>query len=910
MKKIRAGIFCILFLVVAGLVVSFDFSNSSIISEPEKNNKDNIIKSNKIYNIEEQKEDYITSFSDPTILNYSENWKSHYFNFSSPDGYYYNDSEVLIQNKTSIKSNYNFYANYNYNINATAGIGSLVGVGYGSPTVNAGKLNLTGPAAKSVTYDSTNVNFTQTGAIRFNWIPNYNSPTYTYYLFGITTVGSAANRLSICHSPTSGGSFYIWINNASGYELHGSPSMGQYIVTKGTKYEIEFDFDFTNGATRLFINGVQFGSTIPLIFTRTSTNKFVVGNSGASNLYQNCYIDNFTIFNTVQHTSNYIPGQVASQTLYKTTSKSINSSEILYNGSLIAFDTVEYIPINTSIKYQLSDSNGSYWMYINSSGEWIKSNGSIYEANTSAEIKANLDTFPNNNGSLRWRTLLQSIDGLKTSILYSINITVKDIENPVWINEPENVSFRIGDHLRYEVSVDDISNVIFSINDSRFDLEQNGSSVVIVSHTEVGTYPITIIATDSCGNSINKTFVIFALPKLVIQFDVGGIDKKSYKTSSLEITVTRFGYAVQNVEVELIFEGKHVCIRKTNEKGVVNFFSLCPGIWSVKPVYSGFWMEKYDRWGYDISKEYVVFDSCRHFEKISINLDKTTVIQDLGYFIDYTWAIFWILGFLVLMIFVKFRLHKRVFEKRRSITLAIKEIDEKVIQVVSSGLILSILGSLALVYMFYQHEDTNYYQFVSLTLIASIFFLMVLGVPKKVGYPLVIFLLVSMFLEASVLTLIVLLIGIVICIFGFWVFDRKNNISTTLTNNFNQKNALVLIVTGIVICIFGIFNVSELTNIMLFITVLMISLTYISIYVVLFFSKMIYSEKIKGCLVFVPILFLNILVFTMIDFYYSFGKYYTIIIISVSLIAAFLYFYCIRQIFSETDIKNKFVVKF
>ena len=78
-------------------------------------------------------------------------------------------------------------------------------------------------------------------------------------------------------------------------------------VISGTQYEIEYDTDLTGSLHTLFINGAivaQSGGTGTR--TATCTDLWVGSDRYATNGSQ-CSIREFSVYNTIQHTTTYVP---------------------------------------------------------------------------------------------------------------------------------------------------------------------------------------------------------------------------------------------------------------------------------------------------------------------------------------------------------------------------------------------------------------------------------------------------------------------------------------------------------------------------------------------------------------------------------------------------------------------------
>ena len=205
----------------------------------------------------------------------------------------YTNSNFLAMLRTSANADYSASGG---TLTGTLGTGASISDGYLSCVGSGG----------FVTYPTlNNITFTQTCAINMIFKPNYSgTPADSNYLIRISGAASAKNTFGMHHR--NDGNFRLDIYNSSGVSvfLYGVP----WSPVAGTEYEIEVNMDFNIGATRIFINGAQLGTTKTNTATRTATNldtDFYVG--GHISTPSNGSVRNFVIYNTVQHTSNYTP---------------------------------------------------------------------------------------------------------------------------------------------------------------------------------------------------------------------------------------------------------------------------------------------------------------------------------------------------------------------------------------------------------------------------------------------------------------------------------------------------------------------------------------------------------------------------------------------------------------------------
>lgn len=204
------------------------------------------------------------------------------------------------------------HANYNTVSDADFDIygGSATGTLYGSATVGGGTLNLNNSNQAYVIYSGTsNCDSQQVGTCRIGIKPNYSgSPAANQTLYTIVddTSAPAYNLIRIRHLAT--GYIQIRCSDSAGTLFINDVELGTFSPTSGQLYDIEFNYDFTTGATRLFIDGTQLGSTITSTGTRSSSiAALIIGDSPGLDQTANFKADYVSFYNTVQHTSGFTP---------------------------------------------------------------------------------------------------------------------------------------------------------------------------------------------------------------------------------------------------------------------------------------------------------------------------------------------------------------------------------------------------------------------------------------------------------------------------------------------------------------------------------------------------------------------------------------------------------------------------
>lgn len=237
--------------------------------------------------------------------------------FSSSTGFTYNaaNTEFAAGQVQQIAKAYRptyylgtFFANYDSDINGNYGNGALTGTPTGGASVSGGKLDLTG-GGKYVTYSATgNADSQQYGCFRFKFTPNYTgSPATNNSLFSIhRTIVTLDNLIFLTHN--SAGNIILSVYNSAGAAIINTVNLGAWSPVSGTEYEFEFNWNITGGATRLFINGTQFGATQVNVGVRDSNILLVnIGAAYNGSNTVNGFFNDVQVFNCPQHTANYVP---------------------------------------------------------------------------------------------------------------------------------------------------------------------------------------------------------------------------------------------------------------------------------------------------------------------------------------------------------------------------------------------------------------------------------------------------------------------------------------------------------------------------------------------------------------------------------------------------------------------------
>ena len=312
--------------------------------------------------------------------------------FADDTGFTYDSDKAeftggLVRQKDQRPDDATFGANYNTNINGNWGEGILTGTATGGASVSGAKLDCTGESIKYVDYDANlNADSQQVGAIRFKVTPNYSgAPTSPKQFFAISkTHGFNDNAIKIFQLSTL---IYIQIADSTGSTIVSSAE--SWTPVSGVTYEIELNWDITTGATRLFIDGIQKGSTHTGTGIRSSDiGLFRIGADQSASLKSDFYIDDLVVFSTVQHTSNYTPGSTVPELPYLETSITAPEMENTNPGTLISFDSFTATDSNDP-RYTIQVGRSGNYLYWDGA-DWSVSDGSYSQASDATTFNANV----------------------------------------------------------------------------------------------------------------------------------------------------------------------------------------------------------------------------------------------------------------------------------------------------------------------------------------------------------------------------------------------------------------------------------------------------------------------------------------------------------------------------------------
>lgn len=186
-------------------------------------------------------------------------------------------------------------------------VGSPTGTLQGTATINGGKLEILDDTTGWLEYVATgNADSAQVGTILFKFTPNFNdADTYGQALFYTSKgEGDQTNQINLTiYGAGDGGLVLLQANDSANAAIF-SATYPQYAWVEDTEYVIQINYDFTAGSTKLYIDGVQHGTTQTETGTRNPAEigifRYGVGWDIYSASPSNFSMDDLCIFKTVQ----------------------------------------------------------------------------------------------------------------------------------------------------------------------------------------------------------------------------------------------------------------------------------------------------------------------------------------------------------------------------------------------------------------------------------------------------------------------------------------------------------------------------------------------------------------------------------------------------------------------------------
>lgn len=313
-------------------------------------------------------------------------------NYSSSAGFIFDPTKTefvggVMRQKNSRPTDALFYSQLTSGPNATWNTGgSLVGTATGQVTYGATGANFSAAVTQYLDYNAASNLTAQIGTIRFLFTPFFTgAPGDNEFLMLSSLASGSINGLVDTYIDAAGNiHFRAW--DSAGGALFDISTAISWVANQ--TYEIEVDYDFDNGASRLFLDGVQQSTTQSSVANRGSVTYLRFGTAFIpQGSVGNFAISNVVTFSTVQHTSNYsAPSPLPSPTIYAADEITLPAFNYAGIGDIISFDSATITDSNTP-HYLL---NGRYW----NGSAWVVSNLSYAQSNTAAQVIANITSFP------------------------------------------------------------------------------------------------------------------------------------------------------------------------------------------------------------------------------------------------------------------------------------------------------------------------------------------------------------------------------------------------------------------------------------------------------------------------------------------------------------------------------------
>ena len=176
-------------------------------------------------------------------------------NYDDGNNFIFDNTKIeIVSGKAQLKqvlTNSTFGALFTKNITGSWGDGVLTGTAFGGASVSGGKLDLTGGTLQGVDYAGlANADTQQKGCIRFLFTPNYITPVGESVVFAMSKANNDNKNLIFYRDTGSHHRLHIYDQNANLIE-ECYFNYKQWVASQ--EYEIEFNFDITTGAIRMFI---------------------------------------------------------------------------------------------------------------------------------------------------------------------------------------------------------------------------------------------------------------------------------------------------------------------------------------------------------------------------------------------------------------------------------------------------------------------------------------------------------------------------------------------------------------------------------------------------------------------------------------------------------------------------------
>jgi hypothetical protein len=309
------------------------------------------------------------------------------------DPYFYSQvrqSRTLlgVHQISSVNSDCSCSATYTSSINLSTARGDTAGTATGGATITGNRLDLTGGGIKYVSYDGVlNADAAQVGAVKFKVRSDYSgSPASAYHFFiACKAGGDADNTLTLYHD--SDGDIKILVIDDAGADIISDAVFGSWTPVSGTTYEFELNYDFTEGETILFIDGVQLGATNTTTGERSSEIELLrVGSNYDGSTSNDSYFEDFIVFDSLQDTEDYTPGYALYESKYPETIITLPTKTYAGGAKISKFNK---FLIESEVNAPRYIVNGNYW----NGSAWAASSDTYATASTALDIHNNISSL-------------------------------------------------------------------------------------------------------------------------------------------------------------------------------------------------------------------------------------------------------------------------------------------------------------------------------------------------------------------------------------------------------------------------------------------------------------------------------------------------------------------------------------
>ena len=310
--------------------------------------------------------------------------------FADDAGFVYDNTKSefvsgLVRQKDQTDANQILVAKYGASLDANWNKdGATAAVLVGSPTLGTNEFSCTGD--QGISYPlSTNK---PQGTLKFIYKPNYTgAPPENIEICAIGEISSSNNQVGLSHSP-SGNTLRAWVTDSSGVAILTASTLGSaFLPTAGQEYEFALQWNSAAGFFNVYIDGTLKANLSPGAWTMNSTSlKAVIGSGQLSYNRAEASFSKVTLFDSVQHSSNYTPGYTLLDFIYAETFVMLPIFTYDGPGELEPAGP----PSSTESGIPRYIIQGRYW----DGATWSASNGSYAQATSKADILAHILTFP------------------------------------------------------------------------------------------------------------------------------------------------------------------------------------------------------------------------------------------------------------------------------------------------------------------------------------------------------------------------------------------------------------------------------------------------------------------------------------------------------------------------------------